>query len=277
MLAHIHVQRAAGSTLKNIQRSTYGLRHLDVEPWSARFTKKPFTSSDLLRVLRFFPYIKSIQGHRVVPFSDLESACPEIKYISTVREPVSQCASWYQYLKQYRKRSDLTFEKFIQTPFNRNRQTQQFAGSDDADSAIRIIEQKNVFVGLQEKFDETLLIFREIIDPKLRLGYQARNVAKNDSIAQKLLNDYRSRQMIVEATLEDQKLYEYIKFEHYPVYQKGYGGTLRGDLEKFREARGTFNYPNIALAIYQNKILYQPLLFVFRKSIPNTADKGLKA
>ena len=264
MLAFIHIQKAAGTTLKWVLRSSFGLRHLDVEPWHARFTPDPFAAHDLERVLRFFPHLQSIHGHRVVAYADLDRIRPDIKYFTFMREPLSQCASWYQYLVQKRGQTDLVFEEYIQTAFPRNRQTTLLAGTDDVEVAIRVIREQDVYVGLVERFDESLFLLKALVADNLNIAYQRRGVAPKDELAKSLLASERTRQMIVEATQADQQLYEYVKKELYPSYRREYGDSLHADLEQYQASKADWNRVKANLSRIQLYLLYKPLLYAYR-------------
>ena len=63
MLVFIHINKTAGRTVRYILRSSYGLRHCEVEPWHASWTDPPFSTHDLQRLRRFYPNLESIGGH----------------------------------------------------------------------------------------------------------------------------------------------------------------------------------------------------------------------
>src|SRR3990170_1027659 len=63
MLVFIHINKTGGSTVRYILRSSFGLHHCEVEPWHARWTGSPFSTSDLQRVRKLYPHLESIGGH----------------------------------------------------------------------------------------------------------------------------------------------------------------------------------------------------------------------
>ena len=207
MLAFIHTQKAAGTTLSWILRSSYGLRHLGVDTWRGLPHQKgvalPFRASELRYTLKFMPYLKSIHGHRVQPYADLDQVCPDIRYFTFMREPLAQCASWYQHLVQTQGRIDLTFKEYLQNPWVHNRQTQILAGTQDVNDAIRIIQKKAIFVGLVEHFDESLILLKAFVANDLGINYERRGTAPKNQIAKALLADKQTRQMLSKAVQAD--------------------------------------------------------------------------
>ena len=267
MLAFIHIQKTAGITLKWILRSTYGINHCDVEPARARITQQPFNSSDLKSIVRFYPHLSSIAGHRVVPYSDLETIDPDIKYIALIRDPLMRSASWFQHLVQAKRSKSLDFGEHIQTKFARNRQTFMLSGSYAWETAAHAIGKKNIFVGLTEEFDLSLLLLKQLVDPNLCLGYVRKNVAPSNQISRILLKDDHTRQLLIEANQQDIALYEYVKEEIFPEYKRKYGGTLEKDLERFRVDRGGFNYFNVNMSRLKLFLLLRPYWFLYRTGL----------
>jgi hypothetical protein len=268
MLAFIHIHKTAGQTVHTMLRSSFGARHCDVEPWLARRTGDPhFTVSvdDLRYLRRFYPRLESIAGARIRPYADLDRVYPEIKYFALMRDPLKRCASLFQYLTREGQNRCLVFEEWIQRDWQRNRQTQMIAGSPEVSEAIRLIREKEIFVGLTECFDESMLLFRSLMAPALNISHEPVNVAQDNSLAENLLDTERTRQMIVEANQADLELYTYVKDELYPAYRRQYGGSLAADLARYQVSRGTFNRRNVLLSRLKRNLLYKPMLHLYRQ------------
>lgn len=268
MLVFIHINKTAGSTVRYILRSTYGLDHCEVEPWHAAWADPPFQDQDLKRLHRLYPRLKSIAGHRIKGHLDLEADVDEFAYFTFLRDPIRTCASRFQYNIQYRKKTDLVFEKWIQNEWTRNAQTKMIAGTPDVDKALRIIQEKNIFVGLTEHFDQSMVLMKGLVVNNLNISYKRVNVAKKNTIAQQILASEDKRQMLVEANQADIALYNYVQNELYPSYIKSYGATLESDLEKFLQNRSSgFNYLNLTLFRLKHYMFYKPTLYLYRKGI----------
>src|SRR3990170_5553097 len=163
MLVFIHINKTAGSTVRYILRSSFGIHHCEVEPWHAQWTGSPFSTQDLQRLRKLYPRLESIGGHRVTGYVDLQENGTEFKYFTFMRDPLKTCASRFQYNVQYRGKKDLVFEEWIQRDWPRNHQTKMIAGVADVDEAIRIIQAKNIFVGLTEHFDESTVLLKALL------------------------------------------------------------------------------------------------------------------
>ena len=217
LLAFIHIEKTAGETIKWILRSTYGLNHCDV---SASDVFKPLYPYQLDRMQKVYPRMDSIAGHPVTPYMDLEKgSCLPLQYFTFLREPVSQCASYFQYLAITLGiyPSD-RFEEWIQTEWPHNMQSKRICGEASAQKAMEMIRQKNIFVGLTERFDESIFFLKTFVRPGLYLGYHQRNIAPSNQLARQLLNDDRTRGLLADAVREDIMLYEWARNEWYPQY-----------------------------------------------------------
>ncbi|HAW50990.1 MAG TPA: hypothetical protein DCX54_01495, partial [Flavobacteriales bacterium] len=210
MLVFIHINKTAGRTVRYILRSSFGLHHCDVEPWQGEWSDQPFSTDDLLRLRKIYPVLESIAGHRVTGFADLKENDTKFVFFTFMRDPLKTCASRFQYNVQFRKKKNLVFEDWIQQDWTRNQQIKRIAGVADVNEAIRIIREKKIFVGLTERFDESMFLVKELLDNRLNISYRRINVASSNALAQSLLSNERSRQIIIEANRIDLELYDYV-------------------------------------------------------------------
>ena len=268
MLVFIHINKTGGSTVRYILRSSFGLRHCEAEPWHARWTGSPFSTQDLQRLRKLYPRLESIGGHRITGYVDLQENGTEFKYFTFLRDPLKTCASRFQYNVQYRGKKHLIFEEWIQKDWPRNHQTKMIAGVADVNEAIRIIQEKNIFVGLTERFDESMLLLKTRIAENLNIAYRRVNVANNNTLAKDLVSNDRTRQMLVEANQADLELYDHVKQETYPTFQREYGPSLEADVADYQETRdNNFNYWNLTLSRLKQYMLYKPLIYLNQRGI----------
>jgi hypothetical protein len=269
MLVFIHINKTAGRTVRYILRSSFGVRHCEAEPWQARgFSDKPFSAYDLKLSRKIYPHLESIGGHRVTGHVDLQENGTELKYFTFMRDPVKTCASRFQYNVQYRGKKDLVFEEWIQRDWTRNSQTKLIAGVADVDSAIQIIKNKNIFIGLTERFDESMVLLKGLRANNLNISYQRVNVASDNTIAQKILSNESTRQMLIEANQVDQELYDYVSHELYPRCQREYGSSLEGDVADYQQTReNNFNQWNLTMSRLKQFMIYRPLIYIYRLSV----------
>jgi hypothetical protein len=267
MLVFIHINKTAGRTVRYILRSSFGTRHCEAEPWQAPGSNVYFSAQDLQRLRRVYPQLESIGGHRVTGYMDLHEPGTEFKYFTFMRDPVKTCASRFQYNIQYRGKKDLVFEEWIQRDWTRNSQTKLIAGAADIEKAVRIIKDKGIFIGMTERFDESMLLLKGLRAKNLNISYQRVNVASDNTIAQKLLSDETSRQILIEANRVDLELYEYVRQELYPFYQKEYGPSLESDLAQYQQTKdNNFNQWNLTTSRLKQYAIYKPLLSMYRFS-----------
>jgi hypothetical protein len=268
MLVFIHINKTAGRTIRYILRSSFGFRHCEVEPWHAEWTDSPFSTHDLQRLRKLYPHLESIGGHRVTGYENLQENGTKFRYFTFMRDPLKTCASRFQYNVQHRGKKHLVFEEWIQQDWPRNHQTKMIAGLADVDEAIRIIQAKNIFVGLTERFDESMVLLKALRANELNISYKPVNVSRNNTLAKNLLETESTRQLLIEANQADVRLYNFVRQELYPTFQQEYGPSLAEDVTRFQQtACNNFNYRNLTLSRLKQFMLYKPLLYLYRRGI----------
>ncbi len=267
MLAFIHINKTGGNTLSHILRSSYGMAHCQVEPWHDPWALTPFSAEDLQRVRRLYPRLKSIAGHRVYGHVDLAANGSDIHYITLMRDPLKRCASRFQFNVQARGKTDLVFEEWIQTDYPRNLATKWIAGGEDVDKAIRILQEKNIFVGLTERYDESLVLMKRLVASDLNISYERVNFATDNTIKDNLLANESTRQMLIEAQRADLELYDYVSKELYPAYQREFGSSLEAEVARYQQTRRKdFNNWNLTLCRLKHYLVYKPMLTLYRRT-----------
>ncbi|HET8670466.1 MAG TPA: hypothetical protein VFM05_07540, partial [Candidatus Saccharimonadales bacterium] len=103
----------------------------------------------------------------------------------------------------------------------------------------------------------------------LNISYKPVNVARNNTLAENLLSTESTRQMLIEANRADLALYDFVRRELYPAYQREYGPSLEADVAQYRQTReNNFNAWNLTLSRLKQYTLYKPLLRLYRRGIP---------
>src|SRR5207249_3880510 len=82
-----------------------------------------------------------------------------------------------------------------------------------------------------------IVLLRALRAPDLDIRYAPVNVAKSSRIAKDLLDDPRTRAMIVEANQADLELYRHVKEELFPAMERGYGPSLADSVAAFRDGQ----------------------------------------
>ena len=268
MLVFVHMHKTGGTTVSHILRSSFGVRHCQVEPRHARWSGPHFSADDLQLVRKLYPNLKSIAGHRVAAYVDLQPKDTELKYFTFMRDPIKLCASRFQYKVNVSGKQGLDFEEWIQRDWPRNHQTKWIAGVDDVTEAIRIIKEKNIFVGLTDRFDESMVMLKAFLANDLNISYRRVNVARDKSLAKSLLTNERTRQMLIDAQRADLELYEFVTRELYPSFQREYGPSLEADVAHYQQSQSNgFNYVNLTLCRLKHYMFYNPLLNLNRKGV----------
>jgi hypothetical protein len=263
LLVFVHINKTAGTTVRQILRGSYGARHCDVEPWHGPWEDPPFSTPDLRRVRRLYPRLASIAGHRVTGYEDLEETGTRMRYLTFLREPISMCASRFQYQLDYRKK-ERVFEDWIRNDWVRDAQTQRIGGTTNAADAIATVEKREMFVGLTERFDESMVLLRALVAPDLDIRYERANVAKSSKIAKELLSDPVTRQMIVEANQADLELYDHVVRELYPRLQREYGDGLEAAVAQFEGGPHGFRRRKLATFGLKQRLVHRPALRLYR-------------
>ena len=264
MLAFIHINKTAGSTVRYILRSSYGSRHCDVEPWDAAWDETPFSGDDLRRLRRIYRNLASIAGHRVTGYADLAVDGIPLDYFTFLRDPLRMCASRYQYHVDHRKKT-VEFEEWIQRDWLRDAQTKRIAGTANALDAIELIRRKNIFVGLTERFDESLVLLKALRAHDLDISYERVNVARRTSLADELLSDPRSRDALVDANRADLELYRHARDELFPAAERAYGSSLAESAAELQQRSGrAWNRRNLAACRLKQRLVYKPALRLYR-------------
>lgn len=252
MLAFIHTPKTAGTTVIWMLRSTFGLRHCDVP----RKIPHPLSPADLRRVCRLHPKLRSIAGHRITPYAGLEEVCPDLQYFTFLRNPLKRCASQFQHAK--REGIEISFEELLSD--SGNGQTKQLADKCEVDAAIQMIHDKDIFVGLVEHFDMSIVLLRAFVTEDLNIAYRRKNVAADSTIAQDLLSAKDTRRALIEANKADLELYSYVKEELYTSYRREYGSSLERDVIEYQQNRGRLNRSNVILNRLYRNLVYKPII-----------------
>ena len=237
MLAFIHVAKTGGRTIELILRNTYGVGYAHAEPWRQPDPERvipKYDPEDLRRLLRIWPGIRAIGGHAVALWSDFDRERP-VRWFAFLREPLKRAASHYQFHATTERRPR-GFEDWLAWDVPRDHQVRAFSRRIDVAEAIAAIEEKQVFIGLLERFDESLLLLQRLVAPELRLGYRRQNIAADNTLAKDLLADPRKSELLADLHRQEFRLYDHVVNEIYPRQVAAYGPGLAEDLAALRAA-----------------------------------------
>ena len=252
LLAFVHIEKAAGTTLIHILRHNFFMRYLDVRPYSAK-SEKLFTARDL-RISRWMlPGLRCIAGHAVRPIADLESSGIEIKYITLLRRPADRYLSQYKYWTD-RIGNKISFEQFLSHEPAWNFQTKKISGCDDVELAKRLLSEKFFLVGTVERFGEFLFLLERKMKPMpFDVSHSQKNLAKRDSRVHELHTKYCDE--IAARNTLDNELYNYVETSLLPRFENEYGKDYQHDYRQFESG----------LVMTDDPLLRRRVDYIFRK------------
>ncbi|MEM9403031.1 MAG: hypothetical protein AAGA44_11155 [Pseudomonadota bacterium] len=236
MLAFVHIEKAAGTTLIHILRRNFFPRYMDVNPL-VREGGRSLTSRDLRIARRVNPFLSVIGGHSVTSHSDLESLYPDIRYVVVFRDPVERYISQFKYWNRHLGKG-VSFEQFLDDEATWNVQTKKIAGSADSGAAIRELDSKFLLAGVVEQFDEFLLLLEKRLepfafDPRYTVQNQTKSGVKDASSVR--LDEYRAE--IAARNTADVELYKHVVETLMPRQVADYGDDFGKNLIAFQAAK----------------------------------------
>ncbi|MBK1706365.1 sulfotransferase family 2 domain-containing protein [Halochromatium glycolicum] len=232
MLAFVHIEKCAGTTLKSILRANFGFRYAEVRPLSPA-SERTFRPADLRYYRRLNPLLGCIVGHSVKPWANLESVVPDIRYITLLREPVQRYLSYYRYGGgRHRKPWPFSFEQYLEMEPFRNFQVRKLAGCEDLEAAIRILEERFLLAGDMAEFDEFVCLLQATYTPKrLDIRYKRLNESRRPA-DDPLLTAHRDS--IEAANSLDLALYRHLHEVLLPRARAAYPGDLASAVDAFQ-------------------------------------------
>jgi hypothetical protein len=277
MYAFIHVEKTGGSTLLTILRRSFGARHCDIRvpldrrPATYRDIRPCIKAEDVQRARRLYRHLRGIAGHNVKPYGDLGSNYPETRFFTFIRNPWSRFLS--HYLNRGRCYTREAFDQWISASWVHNWQTKMIAGEPSANKAIELISQRIGFVGLTERFDESVVMLGQWLDePGFRGEYRAVNQLSKkkrprDLVRQRTdmsyLDSAEVRARIDEVNAEDQKVYDFVTSTVYPRQLAAYRGDLATQVRELQEKNRCAGRLSMLEPIWPNFLrnwLYKPML-----------------
>jgi hypothetical protein len=247
--AFTHIDKTAGRTVRAVLRRSFGAGHCEIRTPYARRPADPndrsvhVTGDDLRKVRRIYRRLRGVAGHNVKPYSDLDAACPGIRYFTFLRDPVRR------YLSHFKNKAGTygaeDFERWASAGWTHDFQTKTLAGEANAQKAIDLIATRVGFVGFTEAFDESLLMLGQWLDePAFRPEYRPvnrlvdkqreRDVVRAHSDLS-YLEEPAVRDRLMEMNAIDQKVYAFAAREFLASQRQAYRGDLAADVAALRQ------------------------------------------
>ncbi len=234
--------------------------------------KRNFTPEDLKRLLRFNKRIKVIGGHFLRTTTGLATAYPELAYITFLRDPVDRFISHYNHglnrghhSMSIQERIQVQGESDYQVKFLLGCQTIQDRDfsviQDDLEKAKKVLAEDYVFVGMTEKFDESLVLLKEILGLlDLDIRYEKMHATKKKHVTKDELSP-DLLEKIKNANRMDQALYRFAVDELFAKQVIEYPGNFVQAVEDFSRGNQDFRFKRSALLKYRiaKYLVYKPL------------------
>lgn len=236
LLFFTHVLKAGGTSVEAALRRALGVRHMAVDPPTGWI----YTLADFRRDRRLNPFARSYASHWLRPFVDFGDFTPRIVWHTMLREPVDRYRSHRQHhVERLGVRS--SFEEWSSDPILRNWQVRQIAGEDDVDAAIQILEERYRFVGLLERFAESIVLMRDrLAVPALSLEPDpVHNAARSNRVKEQVDAEMeRHAQTVQDLNAGDLRLYRHVQDHLYARQVDEYGAArLEADVKRAKQRR----------------------------------------
>jgi hypothetical protein len=192
--------------------------------------------SEVRRLLRLCPWARAIGGHPLTLWSGAHEVRP-VRYVAFLREPLSRGISHYQYHVNTND-DPLDWDAWCAWREHHNHQARYFDHDGDPDAAIAALERHDVFVGLLERFEESLLLLQKLVAPELNPAYVRRNTAENTDTARALKADPVRCEQVRRMYAADFPVYQWVRDELWPRYEAAYGPGLAEDAARLKADPG---------------------------------------
>lgn len=225
-IAFVHLMKTGGQTIRAILQKNFGPNHCDM------LLMEEATPRDWRWVKTCYPFLRSVRGHCVLPGDNiLEQYYPNSRYYTFLRDPIKRAISHYRFREQSGD-ALAPLEDWLKD--YGDYMCYRLAGERNASAAIEVIEKQIEFVGLTERFDESLLLWRHWVGlAEADLNYQTVNKRKVSESEVKKDTAPKTIEMIREFHQEDQKLYDYVSETVFPQQIEKWGNQLDEELAQF--------------------------------------------
>ena len=245
MLCFVHIERAGGTTVHAILRNNYPGFLTLTSFGPTNDAENELSDRGLARLLRFVPTPAGIGGHNVRSYLDYERVVRRpVRYFTFLREPVARYLSMFAYQNE-RMHEGWTIDRFLEQDQFANFMTKRLAGSEDLDAARLQLESVFSFVGLTERFDESIVLLGRALgldgfDPR----YERRNVGPAGPAPDRagMLADDSVRRAVVDRNALDLELYHDAAGAIYPRQRERFREGLEEEVGRLRLANERFRF-----------------------------------
>lgn len=268
-IVFIHIERSGGTTFnKSMLSNSIGVMAAQnkkiIDLVADRKRKEnivvDFTVTDLQQLLFMYPFIRMIGGHHTRVYEDYgKTLNRDCFFFTFVRNPIDRYLSHFNY-QRIAMGIDWSIQEFVNNSRFNNWQTYRIAGEKNFMKALDYVNNRFDFIGITEKYDESLLILKQLIGKN---SFNIHYKKENSIISKSNRNEYKIikydelnadlQNKIKENNKYDIELYDHILNNIYSKYVSNYAGDLAKDLLYFNEAN--IKYSEKTFNVYSNKIL----------------------
>lgn len=256
LLVFLHIPKAAGQTLNTVLRANFPSRNsVWVAAVGSAEMRAQITAGE--GSLGRQP-LRLLAGHFCFGIHRQLARQPEkVRYFTVIRHPVGRARSFYEYIRRnpnhyYHKQlvsSGQTFAEFAadpNTPELSNQQTRLIAGCNTAPDRIdeaelerakRNIDESFVLAGLQERFDESLVLLKLLLGLK-DINYVSVNVSERRT---KAAADEDAVAVVEKRNHLDVELYRYCE-QRMNRQIAEFGDRFTEEMRQFQDYRRGFRY-----------------------------------
>jgi hypothetical protein len=138
-----------------------------------------------------------------------------------------------------------------------NCQVRRIAGEPNLEKALEELARQYFFVGLTERFVESMLILQKLSPYPLNLQHKRLHVTKDDTPKKEVLDSPANCDLMEEGNQLDLALYAYVRDELYPSFRKEAGlVTPEPDEKEFQPSSYPIRYK---LTRWYNNAMYRNL------------------
>jgi len=258
MIIFTHIPKTAGTSFKTLLRANYGISCVEAN----KVKRLVFTDQHLRFASKVFFRIRAVVGHNLINPTDYLNK-EGMQFMTFLRQPLDRCISHYQD-RVIRTGMNLSFEQWIGLEENQNLMVRYIAGSDHLDRAKKILTDRFYFVGLTERFDESLKMLNSLLERPLALIYRTRIRSESNHIREQILKDEGSMDLAKRYNELDQQLYDYVLSEIYlpRLAQLSPGFTeIRVNADNLTWKQRLCHTSGVKY----NKMVYRPLVKIMKK------------
>ncbi len=262
----MHIPKNAGTTFESILSNNFLEIVKIYNPKHNRF----FTDVEILAIDNFFSRSECVAAHHFALPVNYNNHKKEYKLITFLRDPVSRANSFFNYTMMYKKDFFINYLNYPGKEINiyeyvkfvtsentnvatehkkiiSNWQTYVFDRDLNIEAAKRRLIDEVYFAGITERFDESLLILKWLLEKdgvKFSINYVSKNRTKkkyrNDIFIKKASDELKRLNAL------DYELYDFAnkQLDHLILQ---YGDKFNRDLNKFKKNQSLYQFYHPAI------------------------------